>query len=866
MPPPLCRLLLQLGLAVLGGVAAPAADLASFIAKQCMECHDQATRKAGLSLESLAAGVTTANAKDWLKVLEQLERRNMPPADAEGPPPTAEALRAASLEIEGNLARLAAAMPERRSAVLRRLNRAEYRNTIRDLLRINVDGFDPTRDFPEDGRVQGFASNGERLVTSGFLLRQCLEAAQQSIARAVHFEARPAVRHWTMLPPFDRTTAGFTRSELVYYKDVLKKPQPYQSLHERMRDMPKSGYHPLDDLRSGMPVGGWYKIRIRAEAKFRHADLDPGKFTFSCMWDPALPIRLSLSSASLAGIDPDNKEALDYAATYLQSGQRDLAVWDLPDDRQTWLECRVWLDQGELPRLGFPNGPSDGNQALYSYFTAQKEHLLGKEQLGAYERDHARGDNMNIFMWFQSPRILVSQIDIDGPLNESWPPDSHHAIFGEAAYRSEAAGDVLLRFAERAWRRPVPAAEVAGLVKLVRAAESQAQPPEDAVCQGLTAILCSPEFLYREEKAGTLNGHEIASRLSYFLWSSMPDATLMELAARGQLGRPDVLRREAGRMLDDPRAEGFIDDFVNGWLSLGKLGSMAPDLRKFPGYYDYDLEPAMRMETRLFFRQLLHANGSIDRFLDADYAFLNRDLAQLYGIDPRTVEAGQGVAVDGLSAQDLLPATEANAPSLAFARVRLADPHRGGLLGQASILTLTANGIDTSPVMRGKWILESILGAPPAPPPPNVPVIEPDIRGAATVRDQLQKHRDAASCRSCHRHIDPPGFALENFDAIGRWRSDYIKEGRPPIPIDASGRFGAAEFSGIAGFKAILLSHRGQFARCLVEKLLVDALGRELDAADRPQVRAIVEGAAQDGYRLRDLVLSCVMSEAFSTK
>jgi hypothetical protein len=853
-------------LGLLGAMMAQGAELRAFISKQCLECHDQATRKSGLSLEGLDEGVTSANAKDWLRALEQLERRTMPPSDAQAPPPTAEALRSAALAIEGNLVSYARTMPGRNAAVLRRLNRSEYRNTVRDLLQLNVESFDPTREFPDDNRVHGFPSNGEQLVTSSFLLRQYLEAAEQIIERAIHFEAKPEVRHWSLLPPFDRTTAGPTRSEMVYFRDVLKHPQPYQSLHTRMGDMPKGGYHPLDDLRSGVPVGGWYAVRIQAEAKYRHADLDPAKFRFSCMWDPAQPLRLSLSSFTLAGIDPDNREGLDYAAQYFQSGQRDLAIWDLPDDRQAWLECRVWLDRGETPRLGFPNGPTDSNQALYTYFTSQKEHLLGKDQLAAYEKDHARGDNMNIFMWFESPRILISRIDIEGPLNDAWPPESHRLVFGGTAYRSDAAGDVLQRFAARAWRRPVASAEVAPLVRLVRAAEGQGQPPEAAVCAGLKAVLCSPQFLYREEKAPALSGHEIATRLSYFLWSSMPDDRLLGLAAGGELERPDVLRAEASRMLADPRAQAFVEDFTNGWLSLNKLGAMAPDLRKFPGYYDNDLEPAMRMETRLFFRQLLRANGPIDRFLDADYTFLNRELAQLYGIDPRLVEAAQGAAVEGLSAADLLPEGGRNAPSLGFARVALADRHRGGLLGQASILTLTANGIDTSPVIRGKWILENILGAPPSPPPPNVPVIEPDIRGATTVRDQLQKHRDAASCRSCHRHIDPPGFALENFDAIGRWRTGYPKEGRPSAPIDASGRFGAGEFSDISGFKAILLGHRDQFARCLVEKLLVDALGRELDLADRPQVREIVEAAAKDGYRLRDLVLLCIASEAFRAK
>ena len=843
-----------------------AAELKTFVSKHCTECHDDATRKAGLSVESLGASVTSGNAKDWLKMLEQLERRDMPPVNANEAQPSAAERHAAILELEGNLVAHALTLPDRKSAVLRRLNRAEYRNSIRDLLHLNISSFDPTRDFPEDNRVHGFPSNGEKLVTSSFLLRQYLEAAEQIVAQAIHFEPKPESRRWDLLPPFDRTTGGSTGSEIAYYKNVLKQPQPVQSIHERMGDMPKGGYHPIDALRAGMPVSGWYTIRVQAQAKFRYADLDPKKFKFPCMWDPAEPIRLSLSSATLEGIDPDNNEALNYAAKYLQAGQRDLAVWDLPDDKQTWVECRVWLDGGDFPRIGFPNGPTDSNQALYTYFLAQKEHLLNKEQLAAFETDHARGDNMNIFMWFESPRILISKIEIEGPHNDSWPPESHRSVFGNTPYRSEAAGTVLQGFAERAWRRPVTADELVPLVNLVRAAEKNKQTPEVAIQEGLKAILCSPEFLYREEKAGALSGYEIASRLSYFLWSSMPDEPLLKLAAGGDLSCSEVLRKEASRMLEDERSEAFSEDFLNGWLSLNKLGSMAPDLRKFPGYYDNDLEPAMKTETRLFFKQLLHVNGSIDRFLDSDYTFMNRELAQLYGIDPKRVEAELGKPVEGLQPKDLVPDAAGNAPSIGFARVTLADSHRGGLLGQGSVLTLTANGIDTSPVIRGKWILDNILGAPPSPPPPNVPVIEPDIRGAKTIREQLQKHREAASCRSCHKQIDPPGFALENFDAIGRWRGSYKVDGRPQPPVDASGQFGATKFNDISGFKPELLNRHEQFARCLVEKLLVDALGRELEVADRPHVRKIVESAAKDGYRLRDIVLLCVESELFRRK
>jgi hypothetical protein len=304
---------------------------------------------------------------------------------------------------------------------------------------------------------------------------------------------------------------------------------------------------------------------------------------------------------------------------------------------------------------------------------------------------------------------------------------------------------------------------------------------------------------------------------------------------------------------------------MNGWLAMHKLGTMAPDVRKFAFYYDDHLEPAMKTETRLFFRQLLQTNSPIARFLNSDYTFVNRQLAKLYAIDPHVFEAALGQPVGGLRPQDLVPDAGGHAPSLGFAKVKLTDPRRGGLLGQASVLTLTANGVDTSPVIRGVWILDNILGAPPSPPPPNVPNIEPDARGTKTIRERLQKHREAATCHACHQQIDPPGFALEDFDAVGRLRTTYV-DGTTRLPVDASGQFGGTKFQDVSGFKAALLNRPDQFARCLVEKLLIQALGRELEITDRPEIRKIVETAAKDGYRLRDLVLLCAESDLFRKK
>ena len=861
--------IIAIALGCLPGLPARAADLATFISDHCIDCHDDSTKKGNFSLESLGNDITPANSAAWLKALQQLERHSMPPADKTQP--SAEERHSALLALEGKLVVHAKANPEPHPAVLRRLNRTEYRQTIRDLLHLNVSSFDPTREFPEDTRVHGFASNGGKLVTSSFLMRQYLESAEQIVNRAVHFEPRPETKKWDLLPPFDRTTKGFTYSENAYYQKTLKQRPPYQTLVERMRGAPQSGYVPVDELRAGVPESGWYTIRIQAEGKFRYAELDPKdpkldlrKQKFPSLWDPTEPIRLSLFTGTLEGIDPENKEALDTAATGYQSGQRELAVWDLPDEGETTLECKVWLDRGHFPRLGFPNGPSDSNNRLRNFFKANIDRLLTPEKRALFDAD--KSGDWNLYMWFESPRIQVSKIEVEGPLHETWPPASHRAIFGEQPYRGERAAQVLQSFATSAWRRPAGSTEIAPLLELVRAAEASGLTPGLAIQEGIKAILCSPEFLYREEKGATLTPYELATRLSYFLWSTLPDDTLVKLAASGELQQPVVLKAQALRLLQDPRAESFVTEFLDGWLTLRKLGTMAPDVHKFAAYYDNDLEPAMRTETRLFFRQLLQTNGPITRFLDSDYTFVNKELAQLYGFNLKAVAAAQSATIPGLTSADLVPDGEGHAPSLGFAQVKLTDTRRGGILGHASVLTLTANGVDTSPVIRGIWLLENILGATPSPPPPNVPAIEPDIRGAKTIRDQLLKHQENASCRSCHRQIDPPGFAMENYDAIGRWRGHYAN-GKVFPPVDASGKFGPTEFKDLAGFKAGLLAHRqDQFARCLVEKLFLHALGRDLTVTDLPHIRSIVETSAKDGYPLRDLIVLCITSDVFGKK
>jgi hypothetical protein len=842
----------------------------AFVSERCMDCHDDATRKGDVSLESLGDSVTDVTATGWLRALEQIERGTMPPPKKQQP--AASDRHAVVLELEGTLASFAQSKPTHETAVLRRLNRTEYRRTLEDLLQLDLSRRDPTTEFPDDNRSHGFASDGGKLVTSSYLMRHYLTAAKDVVGRAVHFEPQPETRTWSLSPPFDRTSLGHRYSERDWYAKHLRQPQPYQTLEDRGSTVP------LEDLRDGVPVAGWYSIRVLAEAKFRYADMDPKKmFGGTALIDPNQPHRLAMTLSTLVGVDPANKDAVRDAligsyGDVVSTDGRAIAIWDVPDDVPTWLECRVWLEAGQFPQFSFPNGPSNGNYRITNFVKDNKYTLLDKKQLAAYEEANQGGDWGHL-IFFETPRIRLHKAEVKGPLHEQWPPASHRAIFGDEPYVSANADEVLRVFAERAWRRPVPNADVEPIVKLVRTAEKAAteagatpeQAAQSAITQGVRAVLCAPEFLYREERSSKLDGHEIASRLSYFLWSSLPDEKLMASAAAGDLATPEARRKEAERMLADGRSYTFVREFLDGWLAMRKLGSMKPQGGGFNIYFDDNLEPAMRTESRLFFKHLLQTNGPIADFLDSDYTFVNRALAKHYGIDWKAAEPSLGKPVEGLSRDDLQPDGAGDSPSQGFAKVKLTDKRRGGLLGQASVLTLTANGVDTSPVIRGTWLLENILGAPPSPPPPNVPVIEPDIRGATTLRQRLEKHRENAACAGCHRQIDPPGFALESFDAIGRWRGHYMVNSKP-LPVDPSGEFNGHEFKDIIGFKQALLQRQPQFARCLVEKLLIHALGRELTAADRPAIRRIVEQAAADGYRLRDLVLLCCESELITRK
>jgi hypothetical protein len=474
---------------------------------------------------------------------------------------------------------------------------------------------------------------------------------------------------------------------------------------------------------------------------------------------------------------------------------------------------------------------------------------------------------------WDGPGLAVHWVEVEGPIHESWPPVSHRRLFGDLPQkpspivnqrdRLEVTSDkpiddarsILQSFGRRAFRRSVMDDDIAFPLSLVKKKLDAGESFESAMRVGLKAVLTSPHFLFLRERPGKLDSFAIASRLSYFLWSSMPDDELLSLAEQGTLVDTAVLRKQVERMLADPKSSAFTENFVGQWLQLRDIDFTAPDPRLYPEFDDM-LKVSMVRETHLFFEELLKHDLPVTNFLWSDFSMLNGRLARHYGIP----------GVEG------------------FTMRKVALPpgsRRGGVLTMASVLKVTANGTNTSPVTRGAWVLDRILGTPPSPPPTAVSAIEPDIRGATTIREQLAKHREVESCAGCHRKIDPPGFALESFDVIGGYREYYRSIGRGTavtidgrrMPYSNGPRVDPADalsdgraFADIDGLKKLLVADKDKFARALTRKLMTYATGYAVEPADEPGIASITAKARDRGDGLRSLVHEIVQSELFRTR
>jgi hypothetical protein len=812
-------------------------DVQMFLGTYCTECHGAEKQKGERRFDQLTLPARTSETLlDLQDIVTQLSEGEMPPEKAKRHPDkkqVQEIVERLNQFVAEGQTRLANTSGR---TVLRRLNRREYLNTVGDLFGLNMLMFDPTTKFPSDQVVMQMDNNGEALRTSGYLLDQYLEAAELVVEKAFSTPERPPVQTWVFNGNFHQ------QEQLDRHQAEMPHPFRYLTLYETPRSFKHNGaYGPLLDFVHGVPADGTYEIKVQVEALNRKHAFDPALFP---TMDPAEPFRL--------GIVPGHEK--EGWLHYPQPIEPRLAETTLGENGPEWHTFKVWLDAGYTPRFTFPNGML--NLAVILNQSARRNLLPEISEKGRQGR--------TAVLRFL-PQIRIHEVRIRGPLYDEWPRAGQHVILGDKPYEPSRTREILATFASRAYRRPARGEEIDRLVAIVEQRRADGRTPFEAFKDGLKAVLCSPEFLFLVEPAPAaapavsgdkrLPAHALAARLSYFLWSTMPDASLSALAQSGELLKPEVLRGQAQRLLASARSDAFVEGFLDGWLNLRTLGDMPPaEGSVFDHYYAHDLPTAMRRETQMFARHLIEHNESILHFLHSDYTFVNRPLAKLYSMSD---------AVGPVSGE-------------VFRKVKLTDPKRGGLLGQASVLTVSANGVETSPVTRGIWLLENILGATVPPPPDDVPPIDPDVRGAKSIREILVKHRENASCFECHRKIDPLGFALENFDPVGAWRSHYekLEQVNPRkvnrvvgARIDPAGELpGGRSFEDLAGLKKILLERKDQFARTLTERLLAYACGRKMDALDRPEVNRIVQELAGRGYGFKDLIELVILSSAFQSK
>ena len=791
-----------------------------FLEQNCIRCHGSQKQKADRRFDALPVQIKKLDDLErYQEIVDQLNLGNMPPEDEPQPSAKERAKVIAHLTQQIRAARMELSDSGGRS-VLRRLNSWEYRQTIGDLLGLNVDVWNPAEDFPEEVKVHGFDNNGAGLVTSGRLMDHYFVAAEEAIRRATQFEARPLSKKYTQQTPFyfkGNDSKGlpklFQTGRFRFIPET-----PYTDLYGRHYRGGHIGFLPLF-RQGGVSQSGIYTIRVRAAAVGRFHDYGKALGDFR----NGDPLVMEIAAVDRRG---------SVTSTGNVSKMTSLARIELTNEEPQWFQWNVYLEAGYEPEVRFSNGPLAAKRMVRVLTTQAADKPEFKPFVGmkgGIEKGHG------VLKAYQGPRLRIWEINVEGPHFETWPTDGHRALYGNLTPDKLNAKTITQRlkaFAEKAFRRPPVDGELEPIQRLVAGKLEEGVAPLHALQLGFQAILCSPGFLYLNLGEGELNEVALASRLSYFLWASPPDEVLLKLAKAGKL-RSGLLA-QVKRMLADTKSDRFVRHFVRRWLDLDNIGTMPPS-KDFLVYYRDNLGTAMRKETEMFFRHVLDNNLPLRGFLDADYSFLNRELALHYGIE-------------GVQGNE-------------FQRVSIKGGQRGGLIGQGAFLTASANGVDTSPVVRGIYALEKLLGYTPPPPPPDVPVIEPDIRGAVTVREQLVKHREIATCAECHRKIDPLGFALENFDAIGGWRTEYGRD----LPVDASGELPNGQaFQTLAEFRRLMVERYVQFTRNLTERFLTYALGRELIALDRPHIDEILKEMKKDNKGLHDLIEAVVLSEVFS--
>lgn len=794
-----------------------------FLGKYCVDCHSADSAEGERTFDSFKLPITTVQqliSAD--EIIDQLTLRVMPPEDAEQPTDDERLAVVKNLRDSIRTARENFRSTGGRT-VMRRLSNREYESTLAALFDRRVDLLGLTAEFPKDNVSHHMDTIGESLVTSGFLLDQYFQAASRLVDARL---GKP-----TMEPRSWHFTDNFRQYEELTgsHKSVFK--FKFLCLYEQPNtDTRQGGYAHIEDFLEGVPVSGLYDIQINVQAMHRDTHYDPKIF------------RIDFSEPFQIAVVPG--DATKGHIHYPQAIEPVLATAIVPDDKPEWLSFRVWLEQGQTPRFIFPNGPYESRASVIEANKRYKKEFKNPKD-GVSRSTLLREGAL--------PHIKIGEVKIRGPLAEPGGGKEEHAVFGPNGFQPQKATSQLMVFAKKAYRRPLVDADRARITALYEKRISEKATPRQAALDTVKLILCSPSFIYLSEitpeTETTLRPFDLASRLSYALWAGPPDQTLFDAAESSRLTHPAELTKQVRRLLSDPRSEAFVKGFLDSWLNLRDIGNLPPPRKAASEYYAENLPESMKQETRQFFTHLLQNDDSVIEFLDADYTFVDKKLAKLYRLpEEKTLRLADG-----------------------FQRVSLADnPQRGGLLGMASVLTVSANGVDTSPVTRGVWVLENILGIIPPPPPDEVPSIDSDVRAAVTIREKLAAHSEDQTCRVCHRRIDPLGFALETFDPIGRWRSKYPKpKGKgSAIKIDASGKLPSGQaFKDYRELKHVLVNHRSDlFARNLIEKLLTYTTGRHMERVDQYEVDDILQRVKAADYGLQTMIVEVLTSQIFRSR
>lgn len=816
------------------------------VEKSCLECHDADTHKGGLDLTALKSDLADRTAREqWVRIHDRVEKGEMPPKpeDLDGHDRAAMvgALDASLLEADLRDVR------EHGRGPLRRLNRGEYEQNLRDVLQLP--DLDIRDILPEDREGRRFNKTSEMLDMSRVQLTAYLDAAEAALRAAMVTESAPppVVKKRIVGTELFPGTGTFGNREAMFFArddkaiDWEKKPKKKQKpddaktekTHDAVKDAATDETVEMALFRSaswpylGIPKGfvanqaGRYKVRISARAVLQQSGftLLPAK----------APVPMTFRTRKPAGVDIINEVRADGG------------VIDVQREKRTY-ETVIRLRAGEsfeYSLLGLPMPLAmnpNGSAPSYRYPP---------------------------FPEGGQPGIAVQSLEVEGPLApESWPPPSHRVLFDNLRADespkdvSEEAHRLLRRFVKIAAREPVAEDDLRMFDALIAQRLAKGTPFSEAMLAGYKAFLASSDFIYLREPSRD-DHFAIASRLSHFLTESRPDVRLLELASKKQLREPRVLREETSRLIAGDGFERFVKNFTDCWLGLRHIRRDDPDVRLFPEYrFDEYLVESMERETRAFFTAMIRENLPATALVKADFVFANDRLAKHYQLPPVI-----GSAVRKVS----LPA---------------GSPF-GGLLTQGAILKVSANGSTTSPVVRGAWVMERLLGQPPPPPPASVPAVEPDIRGAKTIRDLLALHTKSKTCAGCHAKFDPVGLALENFDILGGWRVRYrgVEEGERVTGIDRAGHdfsytlaatvdaagklLDGRTFKDVHDLKTILAADPRQLGRNLLHQFTIYATGTPVRYSDRREIETLLDACAKDGYRMRDLLLALVQSPIF---